>query len=104
MIPGCVNVRSVRSKTAEFVDNIIDDKYDICLVIETWLTSQVDVKQVEATPAGYQFLHCPRPGRTAGGIGLVFKSSMNPRLVTSGITTSFEYSKWYIKYSSLALW
>ena len=103
MTVGCVNVRSVRNKTADFVDNIIDDKYDICPTTETWLTSQDDVKQVEATPAGYQFLHCPRPGRTGGGTGLVCKSSMNPRLITSGNTASFEYSKWSIKYSTYTI-
>ena len=37
IIIGCVNVRSVRNKAADFIDSIISDKYDICLVTETWL-------------------------------------------------------------------
>ena len=32
---GCVNIRSIRNKTTIFLDNIIDEKLDICMITET---------------------------------------------------------------------
>ena len=36
MTVGVVNVRSIKNKTVDFVDNIINDNYDLCMVTETW--------------------------------------------------------------------
>ena len=85
----------MRNKAADFIDSIIFEKYDICLVTETLLEDD-DVKQTDATPSGYSFLHCPRSGRIGSGTGLVFRDYMKPKVLTAGNKRSFEFSEWLL--------
>ena len=94
---GCVNVRSIRNKSADFIDNINNDGYDVCLITETWLSEMDDVKVVEATPHGYCFIHFPRKDKIGGGTGIVCKETMKPKLIKAGESSSFEYSEWQLK-------
>ena len=94
---GCVNVRSIRNKSADFIDNINNDGYDVCLITETWLSEMDDVKVVEATPHGYCFNHFPRKDKIGGGTGIVCKETMKPKLIKAGESSSFEYSEWQLK-------
>ena len=46
----CVNVCSIKNKTTTFLDNIIDDKLDLCMITETWLKHEDDVIRTAITP------------------------------------------------------
>ena len=94
VVLGCVNVRSIRNKTHEFVDNIITDNYDICMITETWLDGADNVIATEATPGGYSFDYEPRRGRTGGGVGLLCKQEFKiTRRITRPMDT-FEFCEW----------
>lgn len=97
MTIGCVNVRSIRNKSADFVDNILEDGYDLCLITETWLRDVDSVQAVHATPSGFCFDHCPRIDRSGGGVGIVHVSSMKCKQKSAGTRKSFEYSEWILK-------
>ena len=98
---GCVNARSLRNKSCDFHDNIVDDKYDLCLITETWLKSDDDVIQIESTPTGYTLQHLPRADRSGGGVGLISKLDMKPQMVQSTSNySSFEHCAWTLNVGS----
>ena len=97
---GCVNVRSIRNKTSDFVTSVTDENYDICMVTETWLKEDDSAKRIECTLPGFDFLDVPRIDRNGGGTGLLAKSRLKARLVHSSCKSSFEFSEWKLKCQS----
>ncbi len=92
-----VNPRSIKNKTAVFVDYIVTSKPDVCFITETWLSDKDDVARSEISPNGYIFKDHPRADRTGGGTGLLCRSVLGPRKVSGGETKSFEYSEYVVK-------
>ena len=97
MTVGVVNVRSIKNKTVDFVDNIINDNYDLCMVTEMWLTNSDSLVVNEATPSGYYFDHVQRSDRAGGGIGIVCKSSVKPKEISAGQKKTYEVSEWILR-------
>ena len=60
------NVRSINNKTTTFLDNIIDEKLDICMITKTWLKHEDDVIRTAITPDKYKFLDRPRSNGHGG--------------------------------------
>jgi hypothetical protein len=74
---SCVNARSVRNKTAEIVEHIVDSNIDICIITETWLKEYDYVTTAALSPNGYGFKGFPRQSnRAGGGTGIMFKDSL----------------------------
>lgn len=97
----CVNPRSVRNKTDDFVEYIIDSQIDICAVTETWLTVNDDVVRSALKPNGYSFLDQHRLSeRRGGGTGILFKDTFIVDSICSGEKSSFEFSEWKLTSSS----
>ena len=95
-----LNARSLKNKTASFVDYVQDCKADIFAITETWLTQNDAVVCREITPAGYRLLHCPRADRAGGGTALLFKDRFNELQFSAGEKSSFEFSEYLIDASS----
>nr|XP_054757019.1 ankyrin-3-like [Lytechinus pictus] len=85
-----LNARSVKNKTAEFVDYILDHELDIVAVCETWLTPNDADMIGQLTPCGFTFKHIPRAGKRGGGVAVLFKSQLDVRILDSPNITSFE--------------
>ena len=93
----CVlNARSLRNKSATFVDLVCDSKTDLFAVSETWLTDNDTAILSEITPQGYKLHHCPRRDRIGGGTALIFKESINVGKVSVAGKGSFEASEWLV--------
>lgn len=93
----CVlNARSLRNKSATFVDLVCDSKADLFAVSETWLTDNDTAILSEITPQGYNLHHCPRSDRRGGGTALIFKESINVEKVSVAGKGSFEASEWLV--------
>jgi len=59
-----VNTRSVRGKTADLLQHVLEDNIDLCLITETWLqTDGDDVVGGELSQEGYCFDDVPRSDR-----------------------------------------
>ena len=95
-----LNARSLKNKTASFVDYVQDCKANIFAITETWLTQNDAVVCREITPAGYRLLHCPCAERSGGGTALLFKDSFNVRQFAAGEKSCFEFSEYLIDASS----
>ena len=51
-----LNAQSVRNKTADFVDYICENKYDLVAITETWLQKRDNAVRGELRPTGYQLI------------------------------------------------
>ena len=90
----CLNARSLKSKSAAFVDLVCDIKADIFTICETWLTINNSTVLNVLRPPGYKtLLHCPRTKRT-GGTALLLRDGIDVVKVFSAEKSSFEVSEW----------
>ena len=71
-----VNTRSIRNKADLFLHPVIENKYNICCVTETWLTDKDKVIRSQLNKCGYQFLDVQRTVRTGGGTGIICKQEL----------------------------
>ena len=86
-----LNTRSIRNKTIDFVDFVLNNNLDIIAISETWLKADDFLTIGDLTPVGYSFQHVPRLTRTGGGVGLLYRSSLSVALISETITySSFE--------------
>ena len=87
------NARSICNKTTVAYDYTLEQDVDILVLTETWLKGDDHVIIGEITPAGYDFINVPRStGRRGGGIGVLYKSSLQLSVVPSDTTpTTFEH-------------
>ncbi|CAB3989706.1 Hypothetical predicted protein, partial [Paramuricea clavata] len=73
-------------------DFVVDKDTDILALTETWLPpSGNDLIIGDLCPTGYSFLHTPRHGSIGGGVGLLFKESLNIKRNVQEVFRSFEY-------------
>ena len=90
-----VNTCSVRNKTADISDYVVTYDIDVVLMTDIWLTSGDAVNRAELTPGGFNLKDNPRPsGRTGGGVGVLFKTGIQCKVLSSGELNSFEYDNY----------
>lgn len=95
---GLLNAQSVGNKFFELRTTVVESRYDVLLLTETWHTSSDDTALRNCIPPGYICLDEPRPptdiGRTNhGGVAAVIsnESLKHHRIVLKIKTTTFEY-------------
>ena len=96
-----VNVRSVKSKSADLLDYIYTSGADLFAFTETWLTASDTAAKLEfIPPQTHKFLHHIRPDRKGGGTGLLFRENIDVSKIDAGEKTSFEFSEWSLNTNS----
>ncbi|XP_068713260.1 uncharacterized protein [Montipora foliosa] len=96
-----VNVRSVKSKSADLLDYIYTSRADLFAFTETWPTANDTAAKLEFIPSQtHKFLHHSRSGREGGGTGLLFRENVDVSKIDAGEKTSFEFSEWSLKTNS----
>lgn len=98
-----LNVRSLRNKSADFVDYFCETKIDLFAITETWLCPSDDAIRNESCPVGYVLLDHSRNGRRGGGTALVYRNSLTVKKIDAGEKTSFEFSEWTVQSASYNL-
>lgn len=89
-----MNFRSLKNKSAAFVDYIQERQADVVALTEIWQNEMDSAVTGEATPTGYKFLDHPRPVRTGGGTGVLFKESITVKQFLETVYDSSEYLDW----------
>ena len=96
-----VNVRSVKSKSADLLDYTYTLGADLFAFTETWLTANDTAAKLEfIPPQTHKFLHHNRSGRKGGGTGLLFRENIDVSKIDEGERTSFEFLEWSLNTNS----
>jgi hypothetical protein len=86
------NAQSIGNKTAILVDHVLENDIDLMFLSETWLFPTDTVIIGELTPPSYKFLNFPRDSvNRGGGIGVLYKQSMDLTVSPSSTYISFEH-------------
>lgn len=99
----CLNARSIKNKSADFVCYAASTGADIYIFTETWLTERDIAHRAELTLPGFKLLDQPRLGRTGGGLALLIKSGIDAKKMDGGERRSFEFFEWTLRYGSNSL-
>ena len=92
-----LNIRSLKNKTADFVDYVFETKVDLFAITETWLCPNDDSLRNESCPVGYVLANHSRTGRREGGTASVYRNSLTVKKIDAGEKTSFEFSEWTVQ-------
>ena len=95
-----LNIRSLRNKTADFVDYVYETKVDLCAITETCLCPSDDAIRNESCPGGCVLADNSRTGRRGGGTALVYRNLLTVKRIEAGEKTSFEFSEWTVQSAS----
>ena len=93
-----LNIRSLRNKTADFVDYVCETKVDLFAITET--RPNDDAIRNESCPVGYVLADHSRTGRRGGSSTLVYRNSLTVKKIDAGEKTSFEFSEWTVQSAS----
>lgn len=97
-----VNARSVKSKSADFFDLVVNSAADLVAITETWLTESDSAARLEIIPPGYQLINQPRPSRPGAGIALLYRGNISIKKIRCTTMTSFEYAEFIVKSGSFS--
>ena len=80
-----INARSIRNKATIINEHIVEHKWDVLAITETWLSKNGDDATIaEVTPPGYTFRHVARSSGCGGGVAIVhrntYKTKLQPKL------------------------
>ena len=89
---GCLlNVRSIRNKSASFLEFVKDNNADLIAITETWLRPEDTESFISSiTPPGYKFPHVPRNIKKGGGVGFFIKEDLSYEQVSKNKYQAFE--------------
>ncbi|XP_063953981.1 uncharacterized protein LOC135153775 [Lytechinus pictus] len=71
-----LNARSLRNKSDEFQDYVLEHNFDVVFICETWLTSSDDAVIANLLPQGYTFRHRCRANRRGGGLAILYHDGL----------------------------
>ena len=77
-----LKARSLRNKSTEFQDFVLDHYLDIVCVCETWLTSNEEAVIADFLPEGFTFKHQTRATGWGGGVGVLFHNNLKVNIHT----------------------
>ena len=99
-----LNTRSVRNKSPQIQDFVIENKLDFLAITETWLKEEDESDIIDSlTPNGYTLLHRPRIGKTGGGVGLLVKTNIKVKVVPSKRFQTFEHQEYLLKFKAKSI-
>ena len=89
---GCLlNIRSIRNKSASFLEFVKDNNADFIAVTEIWLRPEDTESFISSiTPPGYKFTHVPRNVKKGGRVGFFIKEDLSFEQVSKNNSQAFE--------------
>ena len=93
-----LNAQSIRNKDTMIYDYILDNKIDIKLITETWITDQDQtwLDSCDFKQHGLNIDTSNRQQRKGGGLALISRSNIIAKHLKKSLTRSFEYAIWKI--------
>ncbi len=88
----CVlNAQSAGRKTDEIVQYIVEKDIDVCVITESWLKSDDNVRIGDLEPSGYKLKQVFRDDRRGGGIAIIYRTTCKLNvLAPTCVSEAFE--------------
>ena len=86
-----LNVRSIKNKSADFIDYVCSSDADLFALTETWLADEDTAHRAQMVPVGYKLIDRSRVDRVGGGTALLYRENINVTKIGSEERRSFEY-------------
>ena len=93
-------MQSIRNKCAEVLEHVLDYKADVVFLTETWMEADKNDITAMIKSRGYKLLHNRRVDRkkeVGGGVGIMIKSTLTCKQLSSKAFSSFEHTMVNIK-------
>ena len=100
-----VNIQSIKNKHTNLLDNLVENKIDICIVTETWLTDddKVWLDCSDLSKNGYHIQLANRRNRRGGGLAIIATTNIKTILLEKGEKASFEYAIWKVNTNNASM-
>ena len=100
-----INIRSIKNKHTNLLDNLVEKKIDICIVTETWLTDddKVWLNCSDLSKNGYHIQSANRRNRRGGGLAIIATTNIKTKLLEMGEKASFEYAVWKVNTNNASM-
>ena len=99
-----LNAQSVRNKTTDICDHVIQANVDLVFLCETWLRPEGDESDCAAlTPPGFCLKSLPRMSGAGGGLAVLYRNSLTKNIAVSTrdfVFTTFEICEVRISHDS----
>ena len=97
-----VNARSIKGKSSELLQHVLETNIDLCVISETWLKADGDdVIRGELLQEGFCFNDVPREDRKGGGLALLYRNNLKVSVCPYKEYRSFECVEWKISNQTL---
>jgi hypothetical protein len=93
-----------QSKSADFIELVVNSSADLVAVTETSLTDKDSAARLEIIPSGYKLINQARLGRAGGGIALLYRDSITIKKIRGKEEISFaiEFAEFIVKSGSFS--
>ena len=100
-----VNAQSVKNKADRLIEYYDDSNLDFLVITETWLkcndTDKIWLECSALVSSGRTVdYYNDRKNRPSAGIAIISSQSVHVKCIKSGVTRSFQYCIWQLKYKS----
>ena len=96
-----LNAQSFKNKDLIIHCQIVQNKIDILLLTETWLTSkEIDkiwISSSDLNKDRYKLTSAIRENRRGGGLALITKKDFKVKLDSNAEFGAFQFAKWYVQ-------
>ena len=95
---AAVNIQSVKNKDLALHQHICENRIDLCVLTETWLSSKPDDKTWQScTPLNnspFRISISYRTGQSGGDLALVYSKEINVTKVSDENKQTFQNARW----------
>ena len=96
-----LNIKSVKNKDLIMHHEMVQNKIDILLLTETWLTSKetekIWIDSSDLNKDQYNLTSAIRESRRGGGLALIRKNDFKVKLDSNAEFRTFQFAKWYVQ-------
>ena len=94
------NIQSIKNKELQLLEHLNNNRIDIAVVIETWLSEDTDKAWVltsELNRNGFNLETSNRIGRRGGGLAIISRPYLKTRKIMEGNQKTFQYAVWKVE-------
>ena len=105
ILPHFLQMAIIKNKHTNLLDNLVENKIDICIVTETWLTDddKVWLDCSDLSKNGYHIQSANRRNRRGGGLAIIATTNIKTKLLEKGEKVSFEYAVWKVNTNNASM-